>query len=306
VERLDYQLEPGDAERTVGELALRLAGEAGAIAVARGGAWVNGRRVSDSAERVEAGALFTLRFPPTDRYGEVELCADDIAYEDEWLLAVHKRQGWYVSATPWDAEGNLLVALNRFLAARDGATPPLHLAHRLDRDTTGLLLVSRSPAANKALQAAFAGDAVTKRYLALCAGLPSWVQTELRSGHGRSAGGRWRLYPLEQVGRALPGGSRVKEAWSSFALERALDGAALVRATLHTGRTHQIRLHLAELGHPLLGDTRYGGSASYAGVTLAGHLLHAAELQLPHPVTGALLRLASPLPQAFLALLGGA
>jgi 23S rRNA pseudouridine1911/1915/1917 synthase len=289
---------------TARALAERLAGEVGAIAVARGGAWLGGRRIGDPDELLPSGASFALRLPPASGYAELELVPADIAYEDQWLVALHKAQGWYVGATPWDVVGNALAALGRLLAARDGATPYLHLVHRLDRDTSGVLLFSKDPVVNPALQAAFAARAVQKRYRCLCASVPTWGSIELRTGHGRSAGGRWRVYELADVGQALPsGGGRVREAWSSFRLERSLPGAALVGATLHTGRTHQIRLHMAHLGHPLLGDTRYGGPAEYAGRALAGHLLHAETLRMPHPATGAELLISSPLPSAFTTLL---
>lgn len=291
---------PAQANATVLELALALAGEVGGLAVARGGAWLAGRRVSDPAMVAPVGATLMLRLPPAGGYPELELVAGDIAYEDEWLVALHKGAGWYVGATPWDVHGNALAALGRYLAARDGMAPPLHLAQQLDRDTTGVLLLSKAPAANAPLQAAFAGGRVTKGYLALCAGEPGWASLELRTGHGRAAGGRWRVYPLDELGRELPsGGGRVKLAHTTFSVEARLAGAALVRAMPHTGRTHQIRLHMAHAGHPLLGDVRYGGPASYGGRELPGHLLHAAELHLAHPITGAPLALASPPPEVF-------
>lgn len=285
-------------------LAEELAGEAGRLAAERGGVWIDGRRVSDPSAPAPAGASIDLRLPPGGRYAEVELGAADIAYEDEWLVALHKAQGWYVGATPWDVYGNALAALGRYLAARDGVSPPLHLAHRLDRDTSGVLLVSKAPQANGPLQAAFAGGLVAKRYLGLCAGQPAWEALGLRTGHGRSAGGRWRVYPLEQLGRALPeGGGRVKEARTVLAVEAQLDGAALLRAEPATGRTHQIRLHAAHAGHPLLGDARYGGPGEYGEQPLAGHMLHAAALGLAHPISGEHLELSSPLPELFLRLL---
>lgn len=302
---LMHVVAPGEAGATVASLAEALAGEAGRIAAERGGAWVDGRRARDPGERPGAGSMLTLRLPPAGGYAEVDLRPAHIAYEDEWLMALHKEAGWYVGPTPWDVVGNLLAALGRYLAARDGAAPPLHLAHRLDRDTSGVLLVSKAPAANAALQAAFAGGGVAKRYLCLCAGAPDWETLEVRTGHGRSAGGRWRVYPLEEVGHALPaGGGRVKEARTRLALEARLEGAALVRAEPATGRTHQIRLHMAHVGHPLLGDVRYGGPASHGGHELGGHMLHAASLRLAHPVTGAPLALASPAPEAFQSLAG--
>lgn len=284
----------------VGELAEALAGPAGRLAAERGGAWLDGRRVADPAAPAPAGATLTLRLPPAGGYPELALTSAALLYEDEWLLAVDKAAGWYVGATPWDVRGNVLAALGRFLAARDGAAPPLHLAHQLDRDTSGVLLVSKAPAANAPLQAAFAGGRVAKTYRCLCAGLPAWESLELHTGHGRSAGGRWRVYPLEELGRALPaGGGQVKAARTALVVEARLADAALVRALPATGRTHQIRLHTAHAGHPLLGDTRYGGPAHYGARALPGHLLHANLLRLDHPLSGAPLVLESPLPAIF-------
>jgi 23S rRNA pseudouridine1911/1915/1917 synthase len=303
MEMLEHILSERDALAPLIALAEALLPGEGARVVARGGAWLDGRRVTDPDARGGAGATLTLRRPPGGVYAELELSAGDIAYEDEWLLALHKGMGWYVGATPWDIVGNALAALARYLYARDGQAPPLHLAHQLDRDTTGILLISRSPLANGPLTAAFATGQAHKTYRCLAVGSPP-ESGEIRSGHGRSAGGRWRVYPLEEVGRALPaGGGRVRAAHTSYAVERYLAGAALVRCAPHTGRTHQIRLHMAQLGHPLLGDARYGGPASYAGRELPGHLLHAVELRLRHPVTGALLELRSPLPELFAAVM---
>lgn len=293
-----------EAGATVGALAEAIAGAAGRVAALRGGAWLDGRRVADPEQPVGAGATLTLRLPPGGQYAELELAPAAIAYADEWLIAIHKALGWYVGLTPWDTQGNLLAALGRFLAARDGAAPPLHLAHQLDRDTTGVLLVSKAPAANRPLQHAFASRQVAKGYLCLCAGQPAWERTELWTGHGRAANGAWRLYPPEQIGHELPqGGGRIKEARTGLAVEARLAGAALVRAEPATGRTHQIRLHMAHAGHPLLGDRRYGGPTHYNGRELPGHLLHAAELRLAHPITGAPLALSSPLPALFKTLL---
>jgi 23S rRNA pseudouridine1911/1915/1917 synthase len=297
---ITYTVTASDAGATLLELGVRLAGAAGERCVRRGGLWVDGRRVVAPEERPAAGATISLRLPPPGGYPEVTIGPAQIAYEDPWLIALHKAPGWYVGATPWDAEGNALAALGRFLAARDGAAPPLHLAHQLDRDTSGVLLLTRDPAANAPLQAAFAGGTVAKRYSCLCAGVPAWSELELRTGHGRAAGGRWRIYPLDEVGRELPaGGGRVREARSSFVVERALRGAALLGVELHTGRTHQIRLHAAHAGYPLLGDARYGGRAEYLGRPLAGHMLHAARLSLVHPVTGGALEIVSPEPRLF-------
>ncbi len=297
---IQHQVTAEEAGRSIIEIAETLAGAVGRAAVQRGGAWLDQRRVAEAAQPVVAGMQFTLRLPPGGLYPEVQLDATRIAYEDTWLIVLHKPAGCYVGATPWDNEGNLLSALGRYLAARDGVVPPLHLAHRLDRDTSGLLLVSKDRAANAPLQVAFAEGHVSKRYGCLCFGNPAWEELELASGHGRSAGGRWRIYPYEEIGMRLPaGGGRVKLARTRLRVAQQLAGAALVQAWPATGRTHQIRLHMAAAGHPLLGDQRYGGPASYAEITLAGHLLHASELRLRHPLTGADLELHSPLPPHF-------
>jgi len=293
-----YTAGADDAGASVAEVAARLLGDAGRVAVARGGAWLGGRRARGD-ERLRPGDALELRRPPGGAYADVVLGPADILFEDAWLLAVAKRAGWYVGATPWDAVGNVLAALGRWLAAREGEAPPLHLAHQLDRDTSGVLLVSRHPAANAPLQAAFAEGRVAKRYLALCAGAPP-PAGEIRTGHGRAAGGLWRVYPADEVGRELPaGGGRVRLAHTSFRTLRYLQDAALVEAEPRTGRTHQIRLHLAHLGHPLLGDARYGGPPAYAGLALPGHLLHAAALGLDHPVTQARLELECAPPERF-------
>jgi 23S rRNA pseudouridine1911/1915/1917 synthase len=299
-----HEITPAQAGAPVAALAEQLGGPVGRLAALRGGVWLDGQRVLDPQTPVAAGTQLVLRLPPGGIYREVELTAGEIAFEDEWLIVLHKRAGCYVSATPWDVHGTLLAALGRFLTARDGVVPSLHLAHRLDRDTTGLLLFSKHPAANAPLQAAFAAGLVAKRYSCLCAGTPEWEGLDLRTGHGRGAGGRWRIYPLAEVGRELPmGGRRVRLAHTSFIVEARMAGMALVRAMLHTGRTHQIRLHMASLGYPLLGDVRYGGPANVGDRQLTGQLLHAAELRMAHPLTGAPLELSSPLPQIFAALL---
>jgi 23S rRNA pseudouridine1911/1915/1917 synthase len=133
----------------------------------------------------------------------------------------------------------------------------------------------------------------------VCEGEPAQERFSLRTGHGRAAGGRFRTYPLDEVGRALPGGGRVKEAHTDFTLLRRMPGAALLLAEPRTGRSHQIRLHAAALGHPLLGDERYGGPTRYAGRALPFHLLHALRLRLPHPNLGEPLTVEAPLPEHF-------
>lgn len=276
-------------EATVGvELAAEL--------FAHGGVWLGRQRVTDPALPAPAAAQVRLRRPPDGCYSPLTITTTDICYEDAWLVALNKRLGWYTGPTPWDTHGNTLAALTNMLTVRDGVAPRLHLAHQLDRDTSGVLLFTKDPRANAPLQKAFAGGTITKTYLCVCQGEPAEEQFEVCTGHGRARGGCWRLYPHDQVGMELPGGGRVRLAHTSFQVEQRLGDYAIVQATPHTGRTHQIRLHLARQGHPLLGDTRYGGPLEFRNRMLPGHLLHAARLQVRHPITGHPLDLHAPLP----------
>lgn len=266
---------------------------AAAEVIARGGLWVGKRRVQDAAAPAACNDEIAISRPPSGSYSEVQIDAEWIIYECEDLLALNKPAGYYVDVTPWDLAGNLRAALLRFLVQRDGAAPHLHLAHRLDRDTSGVLLFSKNSEVNAALQQSFAGGGARKEYLGHCAGEPAKNTYEISSGHGRSARGLFRVYPLEMVGQPLPGGGFVKLMRTSVAVERRLGDSALVRAFPITGRTHQIRLHLAQLGHPLVGDTKYGGPDEWHGAKVAHHRLHAGRLELPHPRTGEPLVLAA-------------
>jgi 23S rRNA pseudouridine1911/1915/1917 synthase len=265
--------------------------------LAHGGLWVDGARARDVAGLARAGAELALQLPLSGVYPDVTVAAEQILYEDDDLLALNKPAGFYVDSTPWDAEGNLHAALTRFLAARDGSTPRLHLAHRLDRDTTGVLLVSKNPAINPAIQRGFVRGTFHKEYLAMCLGEPDENTFALITGHGRTTNGFFRVYPAEHIGQLLLYGSSVKEMRTRFAVVRRMSDAALVRAFPETGRTHQIRLHLAHLGHPLLGDIKYGGPAEWRGEPIPHHLLHAERLALPHPRTGEQLELVAPQPE---------
>jgi 23S rRNA pseudouridine1911/1915/1917 synthase len=275
-----------------------------ATILAHGGVWQGRHRAPDATTVPPPGTPITIHTPPGGRYTTIDITPADMCYEDAWLLALNKRAGWYTTPTPWDAHNNIRVALARFLRQRDGGDPAPHLAHQLDRDTSGVLLCTKERQANAPLQVAFDRQGVHKHYLGICAGEPADTAFEVRTGHGRGHSGLWRLYDATEIGATLPNGSRVKLAHTGVVVERRLGGAALLRITLRTGRTHQIRLHLASVGHPLLGDGRYGGPATFGGHTLAGHLLHAAHMHLTrHPVTHQPLDLYAPLPQPMAALL---
>jgi 23S rRNA pseudouridine1911/1915/1917 synthase len=278
--------------------------EAAGALVARGAVWIDRQRALQPELEVQPGTRLTVHFPPSGAYDELTIVDADIIWEDRWLLALNKRPGWYANLTPWDMHASLPVALARYLAARDGGEPRLHLAHQLDRDTSGVLLVSKDPLINGQLQRQFVETTISKRYLALAAGAIEAEKFEVQTGHGRGKHGLFRVYPLADVGQLLPfGAGRVRAMHTRFrTLQRSAE-ASLVRAEPQTGRTHQIRLHLAHLGHPIVGDTRYGGPVELAGAAVARHLLHAERLTFRHPVIRRELAIEAPLPASWTPLL---
>jgi 23S rRNA pseudouridine1911/1915/1917 synthase len=235
--------------------------------------------------------------PPDGRAQRVEVDAGWIIYEDSDLIALNKQAGCYVEMTPWDVANHVRGSLLRFLAERDGSTPPLHLAHRLDRDTSGVLLLGKTPAANAGLYKSFIKGQAHKQYIALCAGEPAFDQLDIATGHGRGKHGFFRIYPLDQVGEPLPGDNLVKRMETRIQVLERMQGAARVQAEPLTGRTHQIRLHMAHLGHPLIGDQKYGGPPGWGDLYPDGHLLHALRLVIPHPRTHYQLVLEAPTPE---------
>lgn len=209
--------------------------------------------------------------------------------------------------------------------------PEFHLANRLDRDTSGLMVITKSHKAAGRLVKAFTDHKVKKTYVALCIGYaPDWNKIRIISGHGRSKFGAWRVYSTEEIGRTLPGGSMVKNMVTSFEVlfingkgkfrepidhevndvesvvvqkeaERSIDDGKkrdqiLIRAYPQSGRTHQIRLHCQYLGIPIRGDVKYGGFHEWKGITYDTHALHAESLSFEHPITGMPVRIQAPLP----------
>lgn len=284
--------------QTIESLVYARLGADAADVLAHGGVWVHGRRVDDVTQRAPLGATLFLHRPPDGCYTAPVIGSTDIWYEDKWLLVLNKQAGWYTTPTPWDRYGNIRVALTSYLYRRDGVMPGLHLAHQLDRDTSGILLCSMCPQVNAPLQEAFATGQIEKKYFALCSGEPAEDVIDVRTGHGRRLGG-WCTYPLEEIGRMLPNGKPVRLAHTMIHVVQRMGDVSLVEAVLYTGRTHQIRLHLALLGHPIVGDTRYGGPVFFRSKPVLCHMLHAAWMRLVHPVTGDVVTLDVPLPLSF-------
>ena len=228
---------------------------------------------------------------------------DQVLFEDEWLLVVDKPAGMPTQPTLDARRPSVFSMLKEFLQQRDGGTPYLGLHHRLDRDTSGVLLLTKDQKANAGTAALFSGKTMRKTYQALAvagAGCPESWEVENYLGE------------IGRVGKAVKYGavrSGGNPAQTSFRVLERLPRALLIEARPHTGRTHQIRVHLAEGGHPILGDAFYGGpmqlppGPSGSMVPAPRVMLHAAALEFMHPVTKAELQIRSPLPADFVAYL---
>ncbi len=221
----------------------------------------------------------------------MELADAALVYLDDALLILDKPPGIPVHATLDKQRDNLLLAAARLLVRRGVAVGELGLGHRLDVGTSGLIALGRDPAVTAQLAALFAGHAVQKFYLALTAHAPPLPEAPLDVRNYLITNKDRRGPPMVAV-RA--GGDR---AWTTLTVLQARPGAVLWQAELHTGRRHQIRVHLAGLGMPLFGDDAYG-----AVVPAPRPMLHAAQLVLPHPLTGAPLAFQAPVPADFAAL----
>jgi 23S rRNA pseudouridine1911/1915/1917 synthase len=205
-----------------------------------------------------------------------------IAYEDQHLLVVDKGAGLVVHP----ARGHHEDTLSQLLAgsAAGGDPERAGIVHRLDRDTSGLLLVSRSEEVHRLLQAALAERRIEREYLALVQGRPPARSGTIEAPIGRDPRVRTRM---------AVGGAQAREARTHFVLERALPDTSLLRVRLETGRTHQIRVHLKAIGHPVVGDPEYGTPGVLG---LERQFLHATRLAFEHPLTGERIEVLSPLP----------
>jgi 23S rRNA pseudouridine1911/1915/1917 synthase len=271
---------------------LRLAGAAGTI--------------DDPAYRVKPGQIFELRVPeakPAKPQGQSMHL--DIVYEDEDLIVIDKPAGMVVHPAPGNPDFTLVNALiahcGDSLSGIGGEKRP-GIVHRIDKDTSGLLVAAKNDAAHRALAAEFARHAIERAYLSLVWGVPSPRGGIITGNIGRHPVDRKRMAVVTKGGKSAETHYSVLK---NFGL-----GAALVECRLMTGRTHQIRVHMAKVGHPLIGDPLYGrptparrtrleGAARQAAESFPRQALHAATLGFMHPKTGESLIWYSPLPADF-------
>ncbi len=223
---------------------------------------------------------------------------DRILFEDEWLLVVDKPAGLPTQPTLDAGRASVFDSLKQFLVQRDGADAYLGLHHRLDRDTSGVLLFTKDQKANAGVTALFTDKTAQKTYQAVAVTGPTCPATWKVENNLGVVG---RVGKASKFGAVRSGGD---PAQTSFRLLERLPSALLIEAQPHTGRTHQIRVHLAEGGHPIFGDGLYGGPAQLkaaggAFVPVPRVLLHAAQLEFPHPVNRHTITVSSPLPEDF-------
>lgn len=258
-------------------------------------------RVARPGTGVHPGDVITLTLPPREpdspRPQQIPL---DVVFEDEHLVVLNKPAGMVVHPAAGH-KGNTLVnaLLARYpdLAALAGFNPASTerpgIVHRLDRDTSGLIIVARTPAALQHLQKQFKARTVKKTYLALVVGRPAAAKGIIDVPLGRDPRHRQKFAPR-------PDG---KPARTRYRLRQDFGRYSLLEIGLETGRTHQIRVHLAWLGCPVAGDTVYGRKKTHLG--LKRHFLHAWRLQFVHPASNRVLRLEAPLDETLQNILRG-
>lgn len=264
--------------------------------MADGAVLLRGAALRKPASRLQAGDLLTVELRPTPQAQAfvAQPMPLVVVFEDEHLLVIDKPAGLVVHPAAGHWSGTLL---NGLLAHHTGAVnlPRAGIVHRLDKDTSGLMLVGKSRQAVEALVRAIAAREVQREYLALAQG--AWrgppVQ-EVDQTIGRDTHNRLRMAVLR------PDATSGKTARTTVTLLATHAQASMVACKLHTGRTHQIRVHMAWLGHPLVGDSLYGGRVQWG---MARQALHAHRLRLAHPMSGAPLDFSRPPPTDFMAAL---
>lgn len=253
--------------------------------------------VRDPSSKVVPGAGYEVTIPaPATAHNEPQDIDLVIVYEDDHLLLVDKPAGMVVHPAAGNADGTLVNALLHHCAGRlsgiGGVARP-GIVHRIDKNTSGLLVVAKTDVAHEGLSAQFARHSIHRRYLAIVAGRPNPPSGSVDAPLARSSANRQKMAVVDD--------GRGKRAVTHYRLLTPLRDAALVECRLETGRTHQVRVHMTSIGHPLLGDPVYGRTRqAHRDLLKQSHFarqaLHAAELGFIHPVTKEKLSFQSDMP----------
>lgn len=287
----------------------------GAVSKVRAGEHLT---ITDPNRSIVAGEIFRLALPdPVPALPQPEDIPLDVLFEDDDLILVNKPAGMAVHPAPGSWTGTLVNAL---LYHCEGGLPGIGgverpgIVHRIDKDTTGVIVVAKTERAHKALSARFAEHDIDRSYVALIRGAPRPRQGTITGAIGRSKSDRKKMAVVEPGdGKDAVTHYQVVETFGRLSKTDPSPAAALITCKLETGRTHQIRVHMAHSGHSLIGDPVYG---RHRGIKAFGHgaafdtatdvsrrltrqALHAASLSFPHPVSGELVAVTAPLPDDF-------
>jgi 23S rRNA pseudouridine1911/1915/1917 synthase len=301
IQTIDVRLEPAHAgwrlDRALAAAVPTLSRERVKALIRSGAVEAGGGTVRDPALKVKGGEALRLEVPkPKPAHNEPQDIPLSIVLEDEHLLVLDKPAGLVVHPAAGNLDGTLVNALLHHcggsLSGIGGVARP-GIVHRIDKDTSGLLVVAKTDVAHEGLARQFAAHSIDRRYLAIVNGVPRASHGTIDAALARSSANRKKIAVVE--------GSRGKRAVTHWKRLEVLKDASLVECRLETGRTHQVRVHMASLGHPLLGDPVYGRSGNSHSKLLKGlgfqrQALHAAELGFTHPVTKNRLSFSSPLP----------
>jgi 23S rRNA pseudouridine1911/1915/1917 synthase len=301
IQTIDVRLEPAHAgwrlDRALAAAVPTLSRERLKALIRSGAVEAGGKAVRDPAAKVRGEETLRVTVPqPSPAHNEPQDIPLSIVFEDEHLLVVDKPAGLVVHPAAGNFDGTLVNALLHHCSGKlsgiGGVARP-GIVHRIDKNTSGLLVVAKSDVAHEGLARQFAAHSIDRRYLAIVSGTPNLPAGTIDAPLARSATNRKKIAIVE--------GSRGKRAVTHWKRLEVLNDAALVECRLETGRTHQVRVHMASLGHPLLGDPVYGRSGKIHAKLLKDldfhrQALHAAELGFTHPVTKRRLSFSSPMP----------
>ncbi|MFC1462969.1 RluA family pseudouridine synthase [Verrucomicrobiota bacterium] len=269
---------------------------------------VDGRK-STAHRKVHPGMHVQVEVPPpTETALEPEPIPLDILHEDTDIIVINKPAGLVVHPAAGHSSGTLVNALLHHCPDIEGIGGERRpgIVHRLDKDTSGVMVVAKNDAAMAGITTQFKKNAVHKEYLAIVKGAPDPVTDTIRTLVGRSKHDRKKMSAHPPSGR---------NAVTHYETLETFAGCSLVKAIIETGRTHQIRVHMTHIGHPVLGDTQYGGKVSGSRFQVSGRedpiriprqMLHAHKLELKHPRTNKPLAFTAPIPpdmQSLLAML---
>jgi 23S rRNA pseudouridine1911/1915/1917 synthase len=301
IQTIDVRLAPAHAgwrlDRALADAVPILSRERLKALIRSGAVETEGKALRDPAVKVRGEEALRIAVPEAaPAHNEPQEIPLEIVFEDEHLLVVDKPAGLVVHPAAGNLDGTLVNALlyhcRGSLSGIGGVARP-GIVHRIDKDTSGLLVVAKTDVAHEGLAKQFAAHTIERRYLAIVNGIPKAAQGTVDAPLARSATNRKKIAIVE--------GKRGKRAVTHWRRLGVLADAALVECRLETGRTHQVRVHMASIGHPLLGDPVYGRSGKTHGKLLSKlgfqrQALHAAGLGFTHPVTKNRLSFSSPMP----------